>query len=47
LRGVSKDSSGALVAHPSRLAVKNSEHLRMNPFAYCRNANVEIVDDHV
>jgi hypothetical protein len=29
LRGVSKDGPGALVAHPSRLAVKNGEHLRM------------------
>jgi hypothetical protein len=29
LRGVSKDGRRALVAHPSRLAVKNGEHLRM------------------
>jgi hypothetical protein len=29
LRGVSKDGPVALVAHPSRLAVKNGEHLRM------------------
>jgi hypothetical protein len=29
LRGVSKDEPRALVAHPSRLAVKNGEHLRM------------------
>jgi hypothetical protein len=29
LRGVSKDGPGALAAHPSRLAVKNGEHLRM------------------
>jgi hypothetical protein len=29
LRGVSKDGPGALVANPSRLAVKNGEHLRM------------------
>jgi hypothetical protein len=28
LRGVSKDGRG-LVAHPSRLAVENGEHLRM------------------
>jgi hypothetical protein len=29
LRGVSKDGPEALVAHPSRLVVKNDEHLRM------------------
>jgi hypothetical protein len=30
LRGVSKDGrEQVLVAHPSRLAVKNGEHLRM------------------
>jgi hypothetical protein len=29
LRGVSKDGPGVRVAHPSRLAVKNGEHLRM------------------
>ena len=29
MRGVSKDRRRALVAHPSRLAVKNGEHLRM------------------
>jgi hypothetical protein len=29
LRGVSKDGRGAIVAHPSRVAVKNGEHLRM------------------
>jgi hypothetical protein len=29
LRGVSKDQPQALVAHPSRLAVKNGELLRM------------------
>jgi hypothetical protein len=29
LRGVSKDGAKALVANPSRLAVKNGEHLRM------------------
>jgi hypothetical protein len=29
LRGVSKDRRPALVAHLSRLAVKNGEHLRM------------------
>jgi hypothetical protein len=27
-------SSGALVAHPSRLAVKNGEHLRMTAVLY-------------
>jgi hypothetical protein len=29
LRGVSKDGSRALVAHPSRLGMKNAEHLSM------------------
>jgi hypothetical protein len=29
LCGVSKDGRAALVSHPSRLAVKNGEHLRM------------------
>jgi hypothetical protein len=29
LRGVSKDRRESLVAHPSRLALKKGEHLRM------------------
>jgi hypothetical protein len=29
LRGVSKDRPQALVAHPSRLAARGGEHLRM------------------
>jgi hypothetical protein len=36
----------ALVAHPSRLAVKNGEHLRMT--SRCgKEKHVEIVDYHV
>jgi hypothetical protein len=34
LGGVSKDGLQALVAHPSRLAVKDGEHLRMTVVAF-------------
>jgi hypothetical protein len=47
LRGVSKDGPRALVADPSRLAVKNGEHLRMTKPFVLQDSYVEIVDYHV
>jgi hypothetical protein len=46
LRGVSKDRPQALVAHPSRLAVKNGEHLRVTSRcgkeSLCRNTDLRL-----
>jgi hypothetical protein len=40
LRGVSKDGSRRVRGHPSRLAVKNGEHLRMTAVLWDGRDNV-------